>query len=154
MKYWRSTFLSAKGDTDICKIPPNSNWPWLFNILLKINYLPLFSLRTSLRCIEGAFEAPSTILYKRYQYFSYPFLLINCVNYFLHNPEAVFSKPPGAKYWNNTKVIRPFRTNGSIWTKTSKDSFFIKDFCLACCIHVKNFKAVKFRQRVAFHKTS
>ena len=89
-------FSPQKATLIFVKIPTNSNWPCLFNILLKINYLPLFSLRTSLRCIEGVFEAPSTKLYKRYQYFSYSFLLINCVNHFRYNPEAVFSKLPGA----------------------------------------------------------
>ena len=126
MKYWRSTFLSAKGDTDICKIPPNSNWPWLFNILLKINYLSLFSLRTSLRCIEGVFEAPSTKLYKRYQYISYSLLLINCINYFLYNPEAVCIKTARSD-WNNSKVIRPFCANGQNQNspKNIKGQFFL-----------------------------
>ena len=48
--WWRPPilFLSAKGDTVVCKISPTSNWLWLFDILLAINYLPLFSLGTSL----------------------------------------------------------------------------------------------------------
>ena len=146
MKYWRSTFLSAKGDTDICKIPPNSNWPWLFNIFLKINYLPLFSLRTSLICIEAVFEAPSTKLLTLSILFL--FVLINQLHQLLSLQSRSCFHLTSRSDWNNSKVIRPFCANGQNQNSPKNikgQFFFIIFFCFACCTHVTKEFHLKFQ---------